>query len=406
MWARSSAGRAPESHSGGRGFDSPRVHFPTRQFRQRWWRIFFPLGLVFLLQCTDTALPPSDQTPLQLEIRTSLLGGTEGFPDTLYAFVLHSNHRLANVRIYWDFGDGTFSIQSQPDTVYHQFTAEGSFTVWVGVYDKRSQDLLGSAAHDVNIRRTLPQFSMVRIPAGSFWMGSDLRYEERPVHRVTISRPFWITTTEVTQQQWQQLMGYNPSWFQGDNRPVEQVSWYEVIDFCNRLSLRAGLTPCYRFSGDTILCDFSANGYRLPTEAEWEYACRAGTTGDFANGSLDNPYLQCEDIPLVDSIAWYCGNADFQTHPVGQKAPNPWGLYDMHGNVAEWVWDVADATYYQRSPDTDPTGPLSLKDLPRTIRGGSWSDPIHYLRASARFFKLPPFRKTFNVGFRLVRNAE
>jgi formylglycine-generating enzyme required for sulfatase activity len=179
----------------------------------------------------------------------------------------------------------------------------------------------------------------VKIPAGSFMMGSDKCDNEKPIHKVTISQDFWLQKTEVTQAQWQAVMGNNPSNFKGNNLPVETVSWDDAQEFIKKLNAKGEGT------------------YRLPTEAEWEYAARAGTTGDYAGN--------------LDSMAWYSANSDMKTHPIGQKQANAWGLYDMHGNVWEWCEDWYDS--YPSGTVTDPTGAASGSY--RVIRGSCWFGP-------------------------------
>jgi formylglycine-generating enzyme required for sulfatase activity len=211
----------------------------------------------------------------------------------------------------------------------------------------------------------------VLIPAGSFMMGStNGGSDEKPVHQVTISQPFYIGRYEVTQAQWQSVMGNNPSNFKdcGGNCPVEQVSWDDAQKFVNKLNE----------SNDGFR-------YRLPTEAEWEYACRAGTTGDYYGN--------------VDDIGWYFNNSGQKTHAVGGKQPNAFGLYDMSGNVDEWCEDWYDGNYYASSPATDPQGPNSGPY--RVLRGSSWDSFAAGLRSVHRFFSGTDFR--FNeYGFRLA----
>ena len=173
---------------------------------------------------------------------------------------------------------------------------------------------------------------MVRVPAGDFMMGAldddEEAYDyEKPRHKVILTQDFLIGKYAVTQALWESVMGSNPSIFdfKGANRPVENVSWFDVVEFCNKLSELEGLTSAYAINGEEVTCDWSANGYRLPTEAEWEYAARANQ--DFEYAGSDN----------VDEVAW--DDDLLETHPVGQKKPNGFGLYDMSGNVSEWVWD-------------------------------------------------------------------
>jgi formylglycine-generating enzyme required for sulfatase activity len=237
--------------------------------------------------------------------------------------------------------------------------------------------------------------NMALIPAGTFRMGNITNHpdgydDQKPVHEVTITKPFLMSRTEVTQQQYEAIMGVNPSRFKGDNHPVESLSLPEAKAFCNELSKLEGLETCYRgeYGSD---CDFTANGYRLPTEAEWEYACRGGTETDFYTGNMSNSY--CSD-PALDLAGWYCGNAGDSTRAVGQKEPNSFGLYDMHGNVWEMCNDRYGYFYYQESPKVDPRG--SNQVLAFVIRGGSYDDDAKWCRSA--------MRGTYGTkGFRFVR---
>lgn len=229
------------------------------------------------------------------------------------------------------------------------------------------------------------------IPAGTFTMGSpttDLESQgnERPEHRVTITKPFLMLRTPVTQELWEAIMGSNPSSFTGDTiLPVEQVSWYDAVDFCNALSKQAGLPPAYIVNGNDVRRIEKSIGYRLPTEAEWEYACRAGSTT-----SRYGP---------LDRIAWHDGNSYGQTHPVGQKDPNAWNLYDMLGNVWEWVYDWNGP--YSVSMQINPQGPASGSS--RVFRGGSWFSVASLARTGYRDSNTPVYLN-YNVGFRICRN--
>jgi len=208
---------------------------------------------------------------------------------------------------------------------------------------------------------------------------------------------FCMDKFEVTQKAYKALMGKSPAKFEGDDRPVERPSWLYAIRYCNLRSLREGLKPCYNL--DTQACDFSADGYRLPTEAEWEYACRAGTTTRYSFGS---------DAAQLGDHAWFKGNAGGATHPVGQKRPNPWGLCDMHGNVAEWCHDIYAADAYAKGEAKDPTGPKAGDE--RVLRGGSWGASADACRSAARKSEPPGFADVCfgyeQYGFRCVRRAE
>jgi formylglycine-generating enzyme required for sulfatase activity len=235
---------------------------------------------------------------------------------------------------------------------------------------------------------------MVLIPAGSFEMGSDRgQADEAPVHRVCVDA-FLMDRCEVTQAQYAEHVLGNPSHFKGPTLPIEQVSWADAALYCNARSKAEGLEPCY--DEDSAECNLEANGYRLPTEAEWEYACRAGATTDYSFGS---------SAAKLKDHAWYTANSGKQTHPVGQKTPNAWGLHDMHGNVAEWCNDMYDARYYEASPDRNPPGPADSDKY--VLRGGAFNSKPDECRSSFRLgddpgFQDPCFRGD-HIGFRCVR---
>jgi sulfatase modifying factor 1 len=217
---------------------------------------------------------------------------------------------------------------------------------------------------------------MVYLPGGQFVMGSDQgEADEAPAHQVKLTG-FLMDQSEVTHEMFAKVQLPDPShWRDNPAQPVERVRWRDAKQYCNERSLLEGLKPCYNEKTADWDCDYSANGYRLPTEAEWEYACRAGT---------DQPY----DFGPPDKLrqyAWFGENADQKTHPVSQKKPNRWGLYDLYGNVAEWCEDVYDPNYYKQSPPQDPTGPPNPgKDVKRVIRGGSWKSSAEQCRATVR----------------------
>jgi formylglycine-generating enzyme required for sulfatase activity len=225
------------------------------------------------------------------------------------------------------------------------------------------------------------------------------RPDERPLHKVSVDA-FLMDVHEVTQADFEKIgKGEalpNPSHFKGPDLPVEQVTWPQAARFCNARSRFEGLQPCY--DEDSGKCDFGANGYRLPTEAEWEYACRAGTGGDYSFG---------DDVRRLGDYGWSADNSGKKTHPVGQKRPNPWGLFDMHGNVAEWCQDAFDPDYYKASPENDPHGPADGKQY--VLRGGSWKSPPETLRSAYRLGETPGFSDAClardAIGFRCVRKA-
>jgi formylglycine-generating enzyme required for sulfatase activity len=213
-------------------------------------------------------------------------------------------------------------------------------------------------------------------PAGKFTMGSpkseaDRGDDENQVE-VTLSQGFWMAKTEVTQAQWQALMGNNPSWFKGENLPVDSVSWEDAQEFLTKVNAIVGISD----GGKMV----------LPTEAQWEYAARAGETGPYSGGALDE-------------VAWYAGNSGSEAHPVGTKTPNAWGLSDMSGNMWEWC---ADYYVIKLEGGIDPQGGSSGAD--RVYRGGSWHDNARYCRVAYRYFIIPSSANS-NFGFRVARSS-
>ena len=238
---------------------------------------------------------------------------------------------------------------------------------------------------------------MALIPAGSFTMGSVHGDDDaKPTHKVFVDS-FWMDRTEVTQEQFDKLQLSNPSHFEGDKLPAEPVTWAQAARFCNARSKAEKLEPCY--DEDTGACDFAKNGYRLPTEAEWEYAARAGSEADYAFGG---------DARQLPAQAWFAGNAQKKTHPVAQKKPNAWGLFDMHGNVAEWCNDCYAADAYAKSSDKNPRGPTTGKLY--CIRGGAWNSSAEAARVCVRAGENPGFSDAClhrdAIGFRCVRKAD
>jgi formylglycine-generating enzyme len=217
---------------------------------------------------------------------------------------------------------------------------------------------------------------MVYLPGGEFMMGtSQGNADEGPPHKVTLSG-FMMDKCAVTHEMFTKVQLPNPShWQDNPKKPVERVRWRDAKQYCNERSMLEGLKPCYNEKTMDWECDYSANGYRLPTEAEWEYAARAGTDAPYDFGPSDK----------LRQYAWFADNADEKTHPVGQKKPNLWGLYDMYGNVSEWCEDVYSPTYYGQSAAVDPHGPPSPdKDVKRVMRGGSWKASAAMCRATFR----------------------
>jgi len=251
-----------------------------------------------------------------------------------------------------------------------------------------------SAARKEN---TIPS-NMVRINGGTFTMGSPDKepghQKDEAQHQVTVSG-FYIGKYEVTHKEYEDIMGIrNYVSFRGDNLPVVDVTWYDAIEYCNKRSEKEGLTPAYIINSDNITWNRNANGYRLPTEAEWEYACRAGTTTPFSIGDKIN-------TSQANFNSRNKGVFRRKTTPIGSFAPNAWGLYDMHGNVEELCWDLyAD---YPSGQQTDPTGPATGAE--RVKRGGCWNGYEHSIRSAYRG-SFNPKTSSYDVGFRVVRNVQ
>ena len=260
---------------------------------------------------------------------------------------------------------------------------------------------LALALTGVNVETQALPNNFVRIAGGTFLMGSPSmevgRKENEAQHRVTVDS-FYISKYEVTQKEYADIMGENPSNIKGPNLPVEQVTWFNAIQYCNARSVREGLKPAYTITADDdIIWDRESNGYRLPTEAEWEYACRAGTAGPFSAGNN-----------ITTREANYNGGYPYNNNPkgsfrrqtseVGTFPSNPWGLHDMHGNVWEWCWDWYEV--YGTATQTNPQGPSSGEY--RIIRGGSWNYEAKQMRSANRS-AINPFSFHDFLGFRLVR---
>jgi formylglycine-generating enzyme required for sulfatase activity len=236
---------------------------------------------------------------------------------------------------------------------------------------------------------------MIRIAGGEFKMGDAGGREDEIPHTVSVG-PFLMDRFLVTQELYESVMGINPSKRKGKKNPVEQVRWNDAVRFCNKCSQREGLTPCYDLK--TWTCDFSANGYRLPTEAEWEFACRAGGSGKYCFG---------DDAAQLAEYAWFNPGSRGMPHPVGEKKPNAFGLFDMHGNVWQWCNDAYGAGYYKESPRENPTGPASGDK--KVLRGGAWDMAPEKCRAAYRLSEFPMFPDACfgadSYGVRRVRSV-
>ena len=299
-------------------------------------------------------------------------------------------------------------------------------------YDDKASITVGA---DLTLYAQWTKADMLLIPAGTFQMGSDdtnASSDEKPVHSVTLTKSFYLCDHEVTQAEWKAVFGNNPSRFDGssgkeaadgeaqDERPVERVNWYMAIAYCNKLSLKEGLEPCYSVSGvsdwaslaygdiptsndsdwNAATCDFAKTGYRLPTEAEWEYAARGGI-----ETTTERAWAGTASETELGDYAWYGVNSESKTHEVKKKKPNGYGLYDMSGNVWEWCWDWWPNTGdYADDKDgaTDPAGPSSGSY--RVKRGGSWYFTARLCAVSCRNYDSPDYLYD-DLGFRVVRSS-
>ena len=305
-----------------------------------------------------------------------------------------------------DMGSGP-TFQLRPDTYSVEVSKEGYYT---------QQDSFTVTPNRVIFNYYLAKKpEMVFVEGGTFDMGDtfgDGYSDEKPVHKVTLNS-FYIGKYEVTFTEYDVFCNATGRELPGDclwgreNRPVINVSWYDAVEFCNWLSEQEGLSTCYTIDKSRkdpnntnssvdvqwlITCDFSANGYRLPTEAEWEYACRGGSR------SAQYKYAGSN---TADEVAWYRSNADSKTHPAGQKKPNELGIYDMSGNICEWCWDWYGSDYYSSSPSRNPLGPE--KGSSRVRRGGSWYYDGGSVRSADRYYDHADYRDS-GIGFRLLRN--
>jgi len=338
-------------------------------------------------------------------------GGNPGIRDTLHTLkLIHPNGGEVFVAgsdtvITWegimpdDFVSIQYSTNSGKDWIIATEKTNGLSYNWRAPIIS-SDYCLASVSALAHVEKVF--LEMVLIPADKFIMGNTGQHigysQEKPEYEVILTQDFFMGIHEVTQFQFQTVMGYNPSTFVNDEFPVNNINWLEAIEFCNRLSDIEGLERSYTINGNNVEWNEFANGYRLPTEAEWEYSARAGTFTDYFNGSLI--YSQCNPLDVnLDEIGWYCGNSNFSTQIVGLKQANGFGLFDMNGNISEWCWDRF--SQYTNSSKTNPKGGTS-GDY-RIIRGGSWSEHAENCRSSNRSFDIFNIESS-SYGFRVVRN--
>jgi formylglycine-generating enzyme required for sulfatase activity len=334
-------------------------------------------------------------------------GGYSGDAEVYYA-VVAGNAPAPGYGAYTANSLGTVGIGEHTGTVTVT-TGGGDYDIYVIAYKEGKVSVpvkINTKSGDTEVGHEWGTEAFVAVEGGTFQMGdaSSSYSSEKPVHSVTVSS-FYMSKHEVTQAEWAAVMGSNPSHFQGGNLssyqdglseeqkgklPVEYVTWYDVVAYCNALSEAEGLTAAYTINGTDVTWNKTATGYRLPTEAEWEYAARGGKNKESYLYSGGND---------ADTVGWYYDNSGSDyTHPVGQKAANSLGLYDMSGNVLEWCWDRYGS--YGSEAQIDPAGVSSGTN--RVIRGGSWKHSATSVRSANRDFTTPSLR-TYNLGFRLVR---
>lgn len=267
--------------------------------------------------------------------------------------------------------------------------------VGCGKNNSNPSDAGGESIESLPILQPKSGGEMTLLPAGSFVMGDDGGRGDETPHEASVSS-FYLDKYPVTQELYEKIMGVNPSKRKGKTNPVERTQWTDAVRFCNKCSELEGLTPCYDLN--TWECNFEADGYRLPTEAEWEFACRAGSQAKFCFGDAET------DLPRY---AWCKQNSGGMTRPVGQLSSNRWGLYDMHGNVWQWCSDYYGENYYKESPKENPRGPSTGKM--RVLRGGAWDSPAEKCRAAYRQKEFPVYSDACfgadSYGFRRARGA-
>lgn len=325
----------------------------------------------------------------------------------------------STVILSWDEAPGTqeYKVYSSqyPDIQSFSEDLSGTFTEssWTASISQQ-RSFYYVTALTAGITNTL-----IQVPGGSFIMGDTrggLTYYEQPIHTVVLN-PFYLSKYPVTQAEYTAVMGSHPafSYGAGDSYPVYGLRWYSALQYCNLRSINEGLSPVYTISGstnpadwgavptdyntvynapwDAVICNWTANGYRLPTEAEWEYASRG------AANNPDHLYSGSDDL---NAVGWYLSNSGNSSHPVGSKSPNALGIYDMSGNLYEWCWDWWGQYYYSSSPSDNPKGPLS--GLARAKRGGYWGADVNFCRV-ARRSSFDPYRTAHYIGFRVCRSG-
>ena len=352
--------------------------------------------VIFIFSCSEST---TEGNPDNIPPSVSIISPSDG---TIVSGIIDiicistDNESVKKVELWID-GVFSDSLDEQEPFIFNfntEILSDGVHTLTARSFDD-GDNKNDSDPISVNVLNTISlDNQMILIPGGIFTMGdtwAGTHSDEIPTHDVLLDT-FYISKFEITQSQWLEIMGSNPSNITGDGLPVERVTWLEVIEFCNQLSSENGLSMCYTINGQDVSWNKSATGFRLPTEAEWEFAARGGLLEQstiFA-GSND-----------PENVAWFSSNSANTIHTVGQKLPNELGLYDMSGNVWEFVWDWKGL--YESTLQINPTGPVSGTD--KVVRGGAYYEGEDRIRVSERGTELIDSRGgSDHIGFRIVRS--
>lgn len=347
-------------------------------------KIVLLLPLLFLYSCIDTTLPEDEFGVPHIENLSEIIisrGDTLIINGVNFGLLDDNNYlTIANDETELQVINSSNVLQWQTSRVkiiISDSIRSGSISIFA--YDSISNYL------NFQIREA-DEIIVATIPAGEFQMGAtDGNYDEAPIHRVVFDKSMIVSTTEISQRIYKQVMGNNPSYYIGDRLPVNNVEWSQAIKFCNELSIIENLQVCYELEGEKVTWIDSSNGWRLPSEAEWEYFAKAERNQEFSYEDLN------------DNV-WFSANSGMKPQPVGLKYANAWGLYDVLGNMYEWCWDYYSVNYYQISPELNPKGAISGNY--HVKRGGAFNDGQNKIRFSNR----QAIENLRLSGFRIIRN--